>query len=230
MSQAFSERILFEDNHLLLVNKLASELVQGDKTGDECLLDQARAYLKWKYNKPGEAFIGLVHRIDRPVSGVLLLTKTSKALSRLTVQLKKHDWQKVYLAAVKNAPPKTADSLTHFLAKNEKQNKSYVVKADTKNAKEARLSYQLREKSDQYFLLEVDLHTGRHHQIRVQLAAIGCPIKGDLKYGFNRSNPDGSISLHAWKLTFTHPVSKEAMTITAPPPAGQPWQFFNTIV
>ena len=229
MSQSFSERILFEDNHLLLINKLASELVQGDITGDECLLDQARAYLKWKYNKPGEAFVGLVHRIDRPVSGVLLLAKTSKALSRLTVQLKKHDWQKVYIAAVKNAPPQMADSLTHFLAKNEKQNKSYVVKADAKNAKEARLSYRQLEKSDQYFLLEVILHTGRHHQIRAQLAAIGCPIKGDLKYGFNRSNPDGSISLHAWKVTFTHPVSKEEITVTAPPPAGQPWQFFNTL-
>ena len=229
MSQSFSERILFEDNHLLLINKLASELVQGDITGDECLLDQARAYLKWKYNKPGEAFVGLVHRIDRPVSGVLLLAKTSKALSRLTVQLKKHDWQKVYIAAVKNAPPQMADSLTHFLAKNEKQNKSYVVKADAKNAKEARLSYRQLEKSDQYFLLEVILHTGRHHQIRAQLAAIGCPIKGDLKYGFNRSNPDGSISLHAWKLTFTHPVSKEEITVTAPPPAGQPWQFFNML-
>jgi len=229
MSSSFSERILFEDNHLLLVNKLASELVQGDKTGDECLLDQARAYLKWKYNKPGEAFVGLVHRIDRPVSGVLLLAKTSKALSRLTVQLKNHDWQKVYIAAVKNMPPKTADSLTHFLAKNEKQNKSYVVKASTKNAKEARLSYRQLEKSDQYFLLEVILHTGRHHQIRAQLAAIGCPIKGDLKYGFNRSNPDGSISLHAWKVTFTHPISKEEITVTAPPPPGQPWQFFNCI-
>lgn len=229
MSSSFSERILFEDNHLLLVNKLASELVQGDKTGDECLLDQARAYLKWKYNKPGEAFVGLVHRIDRPVSGVLLLAKTSKALSRLTVQLKNHDWQKVYIAAVKNMTPKTADSLTHFLAKNEKQNKSYVVKPDSKNAKEAHLSYQLLEKSDQYYLLEVILHTGRHHQIRAQLAAIGCPIKGDLKYGFNRSNPDGSISLHAWKVTFTHPISKEEITVTAPPPPGQPWQFFNCI-
>ncbi|MDY0076332.1 MAG: RluA family pseudouridine synthase [Bacteroidales bacterium] len=227
MEQAFSERILFEDNHLLLVNKLASELVQGDKTGDECLLDQARAYLRWKYNKPGEAFVGLVHRIDRPVSGVLLLAKTSKALSRLNMQLKNHDWQKVYLAVVKNAPPKTADSLTHFLAKNEKQNKSYVVKTATKNAKEARLSYKLREKSDQYFLLEVILHTGRHHQIRAQLAAIGCPIKGDLKYGFNRSNPDGSISLHAWKLTFIHPISKEEITITAPTPPEQVWQFFS---
>ncbi|MBU1369639.1 MAG: RluA family pseudouridine synthase [Bacteroidetes bacterium] len=228
--ESLKDRILFEDNHLLLINKLPSELVQGDKTGDKCLLDYASDYLKQTYNKPGEAFVGLVHRIDRPVSGVLLLTKTSKALSRLSMQLKNHEWQKIYLAIVKKEPPKKNDMLSHFLAKNEKQNKSYVVKPAAKNAKEARLSYRLLGKSDQYFLLEVTLHTGRHHQIRAQLAAIGSPIKGDLKYGFDRSNPDGSISLHAWKLSFVHPVTKESLLISAPPPSGQPWEFFSKLL
>jgi 23S rRNA pseudouridine1911/1915/1917 synthase len=230
MPHPFESRILFEDNHLLVINKRPSELVQGDKTGDKCLLDEAAEYLKWKGNKPGAAFVGLVHRIDRPVSGVLLLAKTTKALSRLTIQLKDKNWQKIYLALVKNMPPKPVDSLIHYLKKNEKQNKSYVVAPETPGAKQATLNYRLIGSLDYYSMLEVELLTGRHHQIRVQLAAIGCPIKGDLKYGAKRSNPDASISLHAWKLSFLHPVSKEVITIEAPLPKDEPWTSFGKML
>jgi len=230
MPHPFESRILFEDNHLLVINKRPSELVQGDKTGDKSLLDEAAEYLKWKGNKPGAAFVGLVHRIDRPVSGVLLLAKTSKALSRLTVQLKEKNWQKIYLALVKNTPPQPTDSLTHYLKKNEKQNKSYVVAPETAGAKQAKLNYSLIGSLDFYSMLKIELLTGRHHQIRVQLAAIGCPIKGDLKYVAKRSNPDASISLHAWKLSFVHPVSKEVLTIEAPLPVDEPWPIFSKML
>jgi 23S rRNA pseudouridine1911/1915/1917 synthase len=223
MSHPFEPCILYEDNHLLVINKRPSELVQGDKTGDLSLLDKAEAYLKWKGNKPGNAFVGLVHRIDRPVSGVLLLAKTSKALSRLTTQLKDKNWRKIYLAIVKGTPPKPKDTLTHFLKKNEKQNKSYVVSPETEGAKQAQLKYTLIASLDHYKVLEIELLTGRHHQIRVQLAHIGCPIKGDLKYGAKRSNPDASIGLHAWKLSFQHPVTKEMLMIEAPPPQDEIW-------
>lgn len=219
-------RILFEDNHLIVVNKLPSEIVQGDKTGDRCLLDDIKEYIKEKYNKPGNVFAGLVHRIDRPVSGVVVFAKTSKALSRMTVKVKDRDFHKVYLAIVKNRPPKEADVLENYLVKNEQQNKSYVVSAETKGAKLARLSYRLVGKSDNYYLLEVELFTGRHHQIRCQLAHIGCPIKGDLKYGFPRSNPDASICLHAYRVIFEHPIQKTPMEIVAPPPTTEPWPSF----
>ncbi|MBG0781966.1 MAG: RluA family pseudouridine synthase [Bacteroidales bacterium] len=230
MPHPFVSRILFEDNHLLVINKRPSELVQGDKTGDKCLLDEAAEYLKWKGNKPGAAFVGLVHRIDRPVSGVLLLAKTSKALRRLTTQLKDKNWKKIYLALVKNMPPQPTDSLTHYLKKNEKQNKSYVVAPETEGAKEAKLKYRLIGSLNYYSMLEVELLTGRHHQIRVQLAAIGCPIKGDLKYGAKRSNTDASICLHAWKLSFMHPVTKEVITIEAPLPNDEPWISFGKML
>jgi 23S rRNA pseudouridine1911/1915/1917 synthase len=230
MPHPFVSRILLEDNHLLVINKRPSELVQGDKTGDKCLLDEAAEYLKWKGNKPGAAFVGLVHRIDRPVSGVLLLAKTSKALRRLTTQLKDKNWKKIYLALVKNMPPQPTDSLTHYLKKNEKQNKSYVVAPETEGAKEAKLKYRLIGSLNYYSMLEVELLTGRHHQIRVQLAAIGCPIKGDLKYGAKRSNTDASICLHAWKLSFMHPVTKEVITIEAPLPNDEPWISFGKML
>lgn len=227
MAHAIDDRILYEDNHLLVVNKLAGELAQGDKTGDASLVDLVKEYIRRKYNKPGEAFVGLVHRIDRPVSGAIIFAKTSKALSRMTMLVKNRDFEKEYLAVVKSPPPLETDSLTHFLVKNERQNKSFVVAASQNGAKEARLDYQLLKRSDRFFLLSIHLHTGRHHQIRVQLAAIGCPIKGDLKYGSDRSNPDGSISLHAFRIAFEHPVKKEKVEIIAQPADILPWNLFN---
>ena len=227
MSVLIADRILYEDNHLIVVNKLPSEIVQGDKTGDRCLLDDVKEYIKEKYDKPGNVFAGLVHRIDRPVSGAVVFAKTSKALSRMTVKVKDRDFHKVYLAIVKNRPPKEADILEDYLVKNEKQNKSYVVPEGTKEAKLARLSYRLVGKSDRYYLLEVELFTGRHHQIRCQLAHIGCPIKGDLKYGYPRSNPDASICLHAYRISFEHPVQKTPINIVAPLPVSEPWPSFG---
>ena len=208
-----SNRILYEDNHLIIVNKLPSEIVQGDKTGDKCLLDDVKEYIKEKYDKPGNVFAGLVHRIDRPVSGAVVFAKTSKALSRMTVKV--------------NHPPKQANVLEDYLVKNEKMNKSFVVPEGTKEAKLARLSYRVVGKSDTFYLLEVELFTGRHHQIRCQLAHIGCPIRGDLKYGYPRSNPDASISLHAYRIAFEHPVLKTQMEITAPLPEVAPWSAFQ---
>lgn len=225
-----SNRILFEDNHLIVVNKLPSEIVQGDKTGDVSLLDDVKAYIKEKYDKPGNVFAGLVHRIDRPVSGAIIFAKTSKALSRMTQMVKKRNFQKIYLALVKNRPPKEADVLENHLVKNEKLNKSFVTAASTKEAKLARLSYRIVGKSDRYYLLEIELFTGRHHQIRCQLAHIGCPIKGDLKYGYPRSNPDASISLHAYRISFEHPVQKQQITIVAPPPETKIWNCFTTFL
>lgn len=227
MRQPIEERILFEDNHLIIVNKLPSEIVQGDKTGDVCLLDDVKSYIKDTYNKPGNVFAGLVHRIDRPVSGAVIFAKTSKALSRMTVKVKERQFSKTYLAIVKNKPPKDADELSHYMVKNESQNKSYIVSSSAKGAKLAQLRYRVIGVSDSYYLLEIELITGRHHQIRAQLAHIGCPIKGDLKYGFPRSNPDASISLHAYRLEFEHPTTKTPIIVTAPKPVGSPWNFFN---
>ncbi|NJN28902.1 MAG: RNA pseudouridine synthase [Cyclobacteriaceae bacterium] len=220
-------KIIYEDNHLIIVNKTCSELVQGDKTGDESLIDQVKAYIKVKYNKPGEVFLGLVHRLDRPTSGLVIFARTSKALTRMNELFKEKKVIKKYWAVVDKAPPKNSDTLTHFLIKNEKQNKSYVSESQKSESKEAQLTYKLLKSSDKYFLLEIELHTGRHHQIRAQLGAIGCKIKGDLKYGFPRSNKDGGIHLHARYLEFEHPVKKEPFKITAEVPDDPLWKFFE---
>ena len=217
-------KVLYEDNHIIIVNKSAGEIVQGDKTGDRTLGDEVKAYIKEKYNKPGEVFLGVTHRLDRPVSGVVVFARTSKALSRLNEMFKSHEKiQKTYWAIVQTPPPTAQGRLENYLWRNEKQNKSFVVKAGTKDAKRAVLSYKTVSQSDRYTLLEINLETGRHHQIRCQLAALGCPIKGDLKYGAKRSNPDGGISLHARKIEFIHPVSKLPIAIMAPVPNDTLW-------
>lgn len=216
-----SKRIVFEDNHLIVVNKLAGELVQGDFTGDEPLLEKVRSYIQKKYSKPGNVFTGLVHRLDRPTSGLVVFAKTSKALTRMNAIFEKRDVDKVYWCIVQGVPQKEEDKLTHFLVKDQKRNKSqYFFKAQGK-AKKAVLSYKILKKLDHYSLLEIKLETGRHHQIRVQLSAIGHPIKGDLKYGFSRSNRDGSICLHAKKIIFVHPVSGDTLELNAPLPTGE---------
>ena len=225
-----SERILFEDNHVLVINKLPSEIVQGDKTGDEPLSESLKSFLKKKYNKPGNVFVGVVHRLDRPVSGAVIFAKTSKALTRLNAMVKERSIKKTYWAIVKKPPPNESETLKHFLVRNPKKNKSFAYKKPVDNSKEAVLSYKLIATSKDYFLLEIDLHTGRHHQIRAQLSAIGCPIKGDLKYGFPRSNPDASISLHARKIEFIHPVKKESIIVTAPTPKDALWDYFSETV
>ena len=217
--------VLYEDNHIIAVNKTCNEIVQGDKTGDTPLSEIVKAYIKDKYNKPGEVFLGVTHRLDRPTSGVVLFARTSKALTRLNEMFKSHEKiQKTYWAIVQNAPKQPQAKLENWLVRNEKQNKSYVAKPGTKDAKLAVLSYSTIATSDNYTLLEIQLETGRHHQIRCQLAAIGCPIKGDLKYGAKRSNPDGGISLHARKIAFIHPVSKQEICITAPVPNDKLWR------
>ena len=213
--------ILYDDNHLIAINKRAGQIVQGDKTGDLCMADEIKAFLKQRDGKPGNVFCGVIHRLDRPVSGVVLFAKTSKALSRMNDILKARDCRKVYYAVVKNMPPQPEGHLEDYLVRNEKLNKSFVVDAPRPDAKLAVLDYRLLATSaGGYHLLEVELHTGRHHQIRCQLAHIGCPIKGDLKYGYPRSNPDGSISLHSHLLSFEHPVRHETVTITTPSPFG----------
>lgn len=214
---------LYEDNHLLIVNKAAGEITQGDKTGDTTLIDTAKAYLKAKYNKPGNVFVGLPHRLDRPTSGIVVLAKTSKALTRLNDLFRQNAVRKTYLAIVAQAPPQPESELTHHLVRNERQNKSYAHSRPIPNGKEARLHYRTLAQGDRYTLLEVDLLTGRHHQIRCQLAHIGCAIKGDLKYGAQRSNPDGSICLHAYRVAFQHPVTHALITIEAPVPTLAPW-------
>ena len=219
--------VLYEDNHVIVVNKKPSDIVQGDKTGDVTLPDLIKEYLKEKYDKPGNVFCGVIHRLDRPTSGVVVFAKTSKALSRLNEQFREKETNKIYWAVVENKPQKNTSRLENFLRKNEKQNKSYVVKDDTKDAKKAILNYKLLCSSDKYHLLEVTLDTGRHHQIRTQLANIGCIIKGDLKYGAKRSNPDNSIHLHARQLTFTHPTTKELITVVAPVTSDSLWQWFQ---
>ncbi|MEI6767085.1 MAG: RNA pseudouridine synthase [Bacteroidota bacterium] len=223
--------VIFEDNHIIAVNKRPSEIVQGDKTGDLPLSELLKIYIAKKYNKPGEAFLGVVHRIDRPVSGIVIFARTSKALSRLNEMLRDHLIKKTYWAIVKEKPPKDSDRLVHFILRKEKENKSYIAHENAKDALRSELSYKVISSSERYYLLEVELHTGRHHQIRAQLAAIGCPIKGDLKYGYSRSNPDASICLHARRVSFIHPVKKEEVVLTAQPPDDKLWNFFvaNTL-
>jgi len=209
-------QVLFEDNHIIVVNKRVGDIVQGDKTGDKPLSEVVKEFLKEKYNKPGEVFLGVVHRLDRPTSGIVLFAKTSKALTRLNELFKIRETQKIYWALVKNKPEKPQATLTHYLRRNPKNNTSKAHSKEVSDSKKATLDYKIIKSLDNYYLLEIELHTGRHHQIRSQLSAIGSPIKGDLKYGFDRSNPDGGINLHARKLSFIHPVSKEKIEITAP--------------
>ncbi|MDB4204148.1 RluA family pseudouridine synthase [Polaribacter sp.] len=216
-------QVLFEDNHVIIVNKRAGDITQGDKTGDKPLSDVVKEYVKDKYNKPGLVFIGTVHRLDRPTSGIVIFARTSKALERLNKMLREKTIKKTYWALVKNAPKVTTDTLTNFLKKDTKKNKSFVYKKEIEGSKKAILHYNIIKKLENYFLLEIDLETGRHHQIRTQLSYIGSAIKGDLKYGFPRSNKDGSISLHARKIKFIHPVSKEEVAITAPTPKDIIW-------
>ena len=215
--------ILFEDNHIIAVNKKPSQLVQGDKTNDEPLSELVKKYIKSKYNKPGEVFIGVVHRIDRPVSGIVLFAKTSKALSRLNELFRTKNIQKTYWAVVKNQPKNQEGTLINYLIKNEKSNKSFAYNEERKGALRSELSYKVIGKTDNYFLVEVLPSTGRHHQIRVQLSHMGCPIKGDLKYGYERSNKDASIHLHARKIEFIHPIKNEQITIEAMPPNDPIW-------
>lgn len=219
--------VIYEDNHIIVVNKSASEIVQGDKTGDIPLSDMVKTYLKEKYQKPGNVFVGVTHRLDRPVSGLVVFAKTSKALSRLNEMFRVGDVQKTYWAIVKNEPKQPEGELVHWLVRNEKQNKSYAYEREVKDAKKAVLRYRMIGHSDNYSLLEVELMTGRHHQIRCQLAKMGCPIKGDLKYGSPRSNPDGSICLHARRISFVHPVSKVRIDLEAPLPEGNLWRCFG---
>ena len=216
-------QILHEDNHIIVVNKRVGDIVQGDKTGDKPLSEVVKEYIKDKYNKPGEVFLGVVHRLDRPTTGIVVFAKTSKALERLNKMFSERETQKTYWAVVKNKPPKNEDNLIHFLKRNEKNNTSKAHLKEVPESKKASLDYKIIKELNNYFALEINLHTGRHHQIRAQLQAIGCPIKGDLKYGFDRSNPDGGIHLHARKLHFIHPVSKEEITVIASTPKDVIW-------
>lgn len=215
--------VLFEDNHLIAVNKISGDIVQGDKTGDQPLNEIVAAHLKEKYNKPGDAFIGTIHRIDRPVSGIVLFAKTSKALARMNAQFQDKEVQKTYWAVVKNHPPQQMETITHHLLRNRQKNKSFAYAHKYKDSKESMLKYEVIKKLERYFLLEVTPFTGRHHQIRVQLSTIGSPIKGDVKYGFDRTNHDASIHLHARKINFIHPVTKEIIEIIAPTPNEVIW-------
>lgn len=220
-------KVLYEDNHIIIVNKAPGEIVQGDKTGDKPLCDIVREWLKVKYDKPGNVFLGVVHRLDRPVTGAVLFAKTSKALSRLNKMFASHEGvKKTYWAIVGNRPPQASGTLTHWLTRNGQTNTSRAYDREVPNSKKAVLDYRIISSSDKYFLLEVTLHTGRHHQIRCQLSKIGCPIKGDLKYGAPRSNPDGSISLHARSLSLTHPVSMKPIHVVAPVPDTNLWKAF----
>ncbi|PTX62788.1 23S rRNA pseudouridine1911/1915/1917 synthase [Kordia periserrulae] len=216
-------QVLYEDNHIIIVNKRAGDIVQGDKTGDTPLSEVVKEYIAEKYNKPGNVYLGVVHRLDRPTTGIVVFARTSKALPRLNKLFAEKKAKKTYWAVVKNSPPKSHDTLTHWLRKNPKNNKSTAFSEEVANSKKAVLEYTIKKKLDNYVLLEVALHTGRHHQIRVQLSSIGCIIKGDLKYGADRSNKDASIHLHARKLVFTHPVKKELLEIIAPLPDDAVW-------
>lgn len=216
-------QVLYEDNHLIIINKRPGDIVQGDKTGDEPLSEVVKAFIKQKYDKPGNVYLGVVHRLDRPTSGIVVFAKTSKALPRLNKLFKDKEAKKIYWAVVKNPPPKKLDTLVHFLKRNPKQNKSYAHLKEVPESKQAVLEYRLLKKLNSLYLLEVNLHSGRHHQIRAQLTAIGSPIKGDLKYGFDRSNKDGSIHLHSRELSLMHPVKKEMIHIIAPPPSDPVW-------
>lgn len=220
--------VVYEDNHVIIVNKSSSEIVQGDKTGDKPLSETVKEYIKEAYAKPGNVFLGVVHRLDRPVSGLVLFARTSKALPRLNDMFRKGEVRKTYWAIVKDAPPQQFGTLEHWLVRNEKQNKSYAYDREVPNSKKAILDYRVIGRSDNYYLLEVNLKTGRHHQIRCQLAKMGCPIKGDLKYGAKRSNPDGSISLHARSISFVHPVLKQPIEAIAPVPNDNLWQSLTT--
>lgn len=218
--------VLYEDNHIIIINKAAGEIVQGDKTGDKSLCDTMKQYIKEKYAKPGNVFIGLPHRLDRPVSGVVVFAKTSKALERLNNMFRDGNVKKIYWAITKGKPLPAQGEISSWILRNEKMNKSFSHPKEVKGSKHALLFYRHIASSQNYNLIEVELKTGRHHQIRCQLSSIGCPIKGDLKYGAQRSNPDGSISLHARYIEFTHPVSKELIKVTAPLPADRLWQSF----
>ncbi len=220
-------QVLYEDNHIIIVNKESGEIVQGDKTGDIPLSETVKAYIKEKYAKPGEVFLGVVHRLDRPVSGLVVFARTSKALARLNDMFRNNEVHKTYWALTQERPKEMEDTLTHWLVRNEKQNKSYAYDRERPQSKKAILQYKVIGASDRYTLIEVNLLTGRHHQIRCQLAKMGCPIKGDLKYGAKRSNPDGSISLLARKVEFIHPVSKKQITVEAPLPNDNLWQSFK---
>jgi 23S rRNA pseudouridine1911/1915/1917 synthase len=221
--------VLYEDNHLIIVNKRASDLVQGDSTGDEPLDAAVKQYIREKYNKPGDVFLGVVHRLDRPVSGCVVYARTSKALTRLSELFRTRDVKKSYWAIVTERPPAEEGMLRNFLKKNEQQNKSYVYDKEVKGSKEATLSYRIIGRSSSFYLLEIDLQTGRHHQIRAQLAAAGCPVRGDLKYGSKRSNEGGGISLHARRISFIHPVKKEDINVEAPLPEDKVWRLFSEI-
>lgn len=222
--------ILYEDNHIIVINKQNSEIVQGDKTGDLSLDREIKSYLKTKYKKPGNVFLGVVHRLDRPVSGVVVFARTGKALARLNALFKEKQVEKIYWAIVKENPPRHSDSLLHYLVRNTKQNKSYAHDNEVPDSKEGLLDYEILAKSDKYYLLKIILHTGRHHQIRVQLSKIGCPIKGDIKYGFPRTDKNGGISLHARSISFNHPVKKEPVHIVADPPDEPLWNAFKKMV
>ncbi|NQX84723.1 MAG: RNA pseudouridine synthase [Flavobacteriaceae bacterium] len=216
-------QVLFEDNHIVIVNKRSGDIVQGDKTGDTPLSDVVKAYIKNKYNKPGNVYLGVIHRLDRPTTGIVIFAKTSKSLSRLNKIFADKKVRKTYWAVVKQRPSKTADTLIHWLKKNTKNNKSFAHHKEIKDSKKAILHYKIIKSLDRYYLLEINLETGRHHQIRCQLSSIGASIKGDLKYGFDRSNKDASIHLHSRKIEFTHPVSKVKITVTAPTPKDVIW-------
>ena len=227
LSTKHNLNVIYEDNHIIIVNKRAGDIVQGDKTGDQPLSEVVKDYLKDKYNKPGNVYLGVVHRLDRPTTGIVMFSKTSKALPRLNKLFSDKDAKKTYWAIIKNEPPKTQDTLTHWLKKNPKNNKSHAYLKEVNESKKAVLHYKILKKLNTYFLLEIELETGRHHQIRSQLSSIGCPIKGDLKYGFDRSNPDGGISLHARQLQFIHPVSNEDINVIAPLPNDPVWNACN---
>jgi 23S rRNA pseudouridine1911/1915/1917 synthase len=219
--------ILYEDNHIIIVNKKCGEIVQGDNTGDRTIADDVKEYLKIKYQKPGEVFLGVTHRIDRPTSGAVIFARTTKALSRINEMFREKRIEKTYICVVDKKPPKETDKLTHFIYRDEKINKSFAFDIQKYDAKPASLIYKLISASNRYFLLEIDLQSGRHHQIRAQLATFDCHIKGDLKYGAARSNADGGIHLHAYKLKFKHPVTKIDITIIAPPPDEKVWNIFK---
>lgn len=223
VSNSNNLQVIYEDNHLIAINKRPGDIVQGDKTGDVPLSELVKAYIKKKYNKPGAVYLGVVHRIDRPTSGIVVFARTSKALTRLNKIFAEKEAKKIYWAVVRHNPPKEKDTLVHWLKRNQKQNKSYAYKKEIEESKKAILDYGIIKKLDNFYLLEINLKTGRHHQIRAQLAAIGCHIKGDLKYGADRSNKDGSIHLHARKLSLIHPVKKEPLSLLAPVPNDSVW-------
>jgi 23S rRNA pseudouridine1911/1915/1917 synthase len=220
-------QVLYEDNHLIAINKRCGDIVQGDQTGDIPLSEIVKKYIKDKYAKPGKVFLGVIHRLDRPTSGIVIFARTSKALTRMNALFKKRETEKTYWAIVKNRPPSEKGELTHWLKRNSRKNISTAFNDEVKDSKKAMLAYELINQSDRYFLIKIDLLTGRHHQIRVQLSAIGCPIKGDLKYGYSRNNLDGGIDLHARSLSFIHPIQKKQIKIIAPPPASALWDYFS---